>query len=667
MTMVPHAGFDAEGAPPSARPASSARGSAGIALRTSPSPGAGLGGAGQGSARGDRAVIPRSSPAAPHGAWGGPTPSVLASPAEGAFRMGFQPGSRLDRYTIEAVIGEGGMGRVCRAYDTRLQRRVAIKVLHLADGADAAENVTSALREARAAAAITHPNATAVYDADSLDGVPFIVMEFVPGTSLRQIIAGSPVPMIVRLRWLVDIAGALTAAHHVGIVHRDIKPENVMVRDDGLVKVLDFGVARRARLASGSESHPSEQISTPDGAGRLVGTPAYMPPEQIRGEPTDGRADQFAWGVLAYELLTGHLPWKSAREFLGYIAAVLTERPEPPRTHAPEIPPQVEAAILRALAKNPANRFPSIAAAAAELAPFAQEAHGPTIMPSPPAPLHAPAPTPPRPPAARSPSAPAAPMPISSPPASSSPMAFEVPLSPPPARPSRPSPAPAVPLRPTGPPTATTMPSVSLRRTFEGQHKLRDPHFDSAVDLGAHLALLPADAAGKGMFLVDLLKLGTRAATGPELLRAAQLTERRHLTFHDYPASEHLRLAVAVARSVYPKVALGEGLRRLGQTAFDTVLGSHVGRSIFGILGADVGEIFLAGPKAMKHLVNFGRFSCEKAGAHTFVFRVREYPVFLETYQLGVIEGILRHCRATARIRVGLDDLASGLIEVRVG
>ena len=661
---------------------------------------------GKGSGRGSRRTASRNDPGPVrplpppssrrgNSSWGKRTPSVLASPAEGVFRMGLTPGSQLDRYTIEAIIGEGGMGRVCRAYDTRLQRRVAIKVLHLTESGEASDAVGSALREARAAAAIAHPNATAVYDAAELDGVPFIVMEFVPGTSLRQIIAGSPVPMTLRLRWLVDIAGALTAAHHVGIVHRDIKPENVMVRDDGLVKVLDFGVARRARL-SASDSLSSDQISTADGGGRLVGTPAYMPPEQIRGEPTDGRADQFAWGVLAYELLTGRLPWKTAREFLGYIAAVLTERPEPPRTLAPEIPPQVEAAILRALAKNPANRFPSIAAAAAELVPFAQDAHG----------AHGPGfapPPPPPPPPAPSPSAPSYPSPAphahaptrlagssssssssSRPPArppppsnpsanatsASSPMAFEIQPSLPSNRPSAPAHTPAASLRssaPPAPPLSSPIPSSTQRKTADGPQKLRDPHFDAVVDVEAHLGLLPADATCKGMFFIDLVKLGSRAGTPAELFKAAQVSDRRHVPFRDYPASEHMRLMVTVARAVYPKLPLGEALRRIGQTTFDTVLVTHIGRSFFGILGADVEKIFLASPKAMKLLVNFGRFTCEKSGGHTFVFRARDYPVFLESYQVGVIEGALRHCRATGRIRIAVDDISNGLAEVRVG
>ena len=210
------------------------------------------------------------------------------------------------------------------------------------------------------------------------------------------------------------------------------------------------------------------------------------------------------------------------------------------------------------------------------------------------------------------------------------------------------------------------MPSVSLRRTLEG-HKLREPRFDVAVDLDAHLALLPSAAICKGMFFIDTLRLGTRAAPAAELLRVAQVSDRRHLPFHDYPAAEYMRLLFTVARIAYPKLAVGEGLRRVGQTAFDTVLGTHIGRSFFGILGPDVEKVFLAGPKAMSLLVNFGRFSCEKGGAHTFVLRAREYPAFLETYQMGVIEGALRHCRATGRIRIELDDLSNILVEVRVG
>ncbi|APR78657.1 serine/threonine protein kinase [Minicystis rosea] len=662
--------------------------------------------------------------------------------------MRFEPGSQIDRYTIEAIIGEGGMGRVCRAFDTRLHRRVALKVLHLVEGADAADAVTSALREARAAAAIAHPNATAVYDADEIDGLPYIVMEFVPGTSLRQIISGPPVPMSLRLRWLLDIAGALGAAHQVGIIHRDVKPENVMVREDGLVKVLDFGVARRTIAGNRThDSQPSEQNSTPDGSGRLVGTPAYMPPEQIRGEPIDGRADQFAWGVLAYELLTGHLPWKTAREFLGYIAAVLTERPEPPRTLTPEIPAAVEAAVLRALAKNPQNRFATIALAAAELVPFAQDTLTGAVPSLPPERMSAPpervsaAPAergsglpaiperaPPRvshepngvyPPVSRAAEptlastmhAGALPAKQSALPSAASFRADSVSLprqlpSPPPSRPASPPPPPRIPppassdlhARPVRtpsplsardvtplpepvssiPPASRTssapvtsppsMPMPSVRRTLpEGYQKLREPRFDTSIDIEAHIAMLPADATCKGMFFIDLLRMGARVATPAELFRAAQVPERRHTSFRDYPAAENLRLTVAVAKAVYPRVPLGEGLRRLGHMTFDHVLGTHMGRSTLGILGPDIDKMLVTGPKMFKHLVNFGKVTCEQGGPHTYLYRAKEFPVFLETFGVGVLEGALRHCRAQGKIRVSLDDLASGLCEVRVG
>src|SRR5271154_7177793 len=170
--------------------------------------------------------------------------------------MAIQPGQKFDRYAVEELVGEGGMGRVYRAFDTRLERSVALKVLNPADG-DTADSVALALREARAAAAITHPNATAIYDAHEIDGTSFIAMELVIGTSIRTLIGSGwtrsgqgtrPVPLAMRLRWLIDVAAALGAAHRMGVVHRDVKPENVMVRNDGLVKVLDFGVARRTLL-----------------------------------------------------------------------------------------------------------------------------------------------------------------------------------------------------------------------------------------------------------------------------------------------------------------------------------------------------------------------------------------------------------------------------------
>ena len=155
--------------------------------------------------------------------------------------MMLQPGDAFDRYTIEAFLGEGGMGRVYRALDTRLHRRVALKILGVESEASPeakSEGIARLLREARAVAALEHPNTVAIHDVGELDGVPYIAMELINGRTLRSCIADPAVTYQMRLQWLYDAGRALAAAHKVGLVHRDVKPENVMVRDDGVVKVL---------------------------------------------------------------------------------------------------------------------------------------------------------------------------------------------------------------------------------------------------------------------------------------------------------------------------------------------------------------------------------------------------------------------------------------------
>jgi hypothetical protein len=267
------------------------------------------------------------------------------------------PGDRFDRYEIQAVVGEGGMGRVYRAFDPRLERVVALKVLRR--GAGDTEGAQRMVREARAAAALNHPNAVAVFDVGEHDGTAFIAMELVPGRSLRRYIeemeeADASAPGLdLRIGWLGDVARALAAAHERGLVHRDVKPENVVVRDDGVVKVLDFGIARRLSVPGGGAYGDT---ITQDGT--LVGTPLYMAPEQLAGEAIDQRVDQFSWGVLAYELLTGARPW--AGSDVRAIAAILQQPAPPLGPRAPDVPPFVEATILRALAKKPADRFASM-------------------------------------------------------------------------------------------------------------------------------------------------------------------------------------------------------------------------------------------------------------------------------------------------------------------
>ena len=272
-------------------------------------------------------------------------------------------GDSVDRYIVEAVLGEGGMGRVYRALDPRLKRRVALKVL-LADRADPnGQTAGSArmLREARAAAAFNHPNVVAIYDVGEVDGSPFIAMELVGGNTLRTYVGDPGLDVATRVAWLLDVARGLGAAHRSGLVHRDIKPDNVMVTTDGVVKILDFGIARRSDGLVDGEAPGPGGLPTATPSNVVVGTPQYMAPEQIRGEPLDGRADQFAWGVLAYELLSGRIPWDRATG-LAVVAAVLSE--ETPRLSdvVPGLDPQLGAVIARTLAKSRNERFETMEA-----------------------------------------------------------------------------------------------------------------------------------------------------------------------------------------------------------------------------------------------------------------------------------------------------------------
>ena len=205
------------------------------------------------------------------------------------------PGETFERYTIEALIGRGGMGEVYRAVDTRLRRKVALKILR--PDKDRADAVARLFREARAAAALSHPNTIAIHDIGEAEGTFYIVMELVCGQPLLAYVGDDRAAPTRKIKWLLDIARALASAHRVGVIHRDVKPSNVMVSDDDVAKVLDFGLAK-----------PLEPVSFRTQAGRMLGTVRYMAPEQLAGAETDARCDQFAFGVTAYELLSGTHP-----------------------------------------------------------------------------------------------------------------------------------------------------------------------------------------------------------------------------------------------------------------------------------------------------------------------------------------------------------------------
>jgi len=250
------------------------------------------------------------------------------------------------------------MGQVFVALDPKLDRRVALKVLAIpVDAEDGSQPWAQRLvREARAAASFNHPNVVAIYDVGEHDGHPFIAMELVLGKTLRGFVGKAPEEEIAqRVGWLVDVARGLAAAHARGIVHRDIKPDNVMLTSDGVIKIVDFGIARRTAKPEDA-SEPTAVGATLTQAGALVGTIRYMAPEQMRCEPLDGRVDQFAWAVMAYELLSGTHPW-SGEDNLALAAAMLTRTPEPLRKNAGDVPKHVAEVVDRALSADPEQRF----------------------------------------------------------------------------------------------------------------------------------------------------------------------------------------------------------------------------------------------------------------------------------------------------------------------
>jgi eukaryotic-like serine/threonine-protein kinase len=275
-------------------------------------------------------------------------------------RIEKQKGDRVGHFVVEGVLGSGGMGTVYRAHDTRLDRHVALKLIGGSGGSsqDSPEGKARVWREARAAAAFNHPNAVSVYEIGDADAGLFIAMEIVDGEPLRRYVGDTATPLRKKLSFLIDVARALGAAHAVGLVHRDIKPENVMVRRDGTVKVLDFGIARRVNAREPISVRPS--VERGDGyvtvEGTIIGTPLYMAPEQMTaGTSLDARADQFSWGVTAYELLTDALPWGDDPQ----VAMSRVLRGDPPNKH-PALPDDVASVIRRTLQRDPSLRYASM-------------------------------------------------------------------------------------------------------------------------------------------------------------------------------------------------------------------------------------------------------------------------------------------------------------------
>ena len=272
-------------------------------------------------------------------------------------------GARLGAYEIQSLLGAGGMGEVYRARDARLQREVAIKVLPTAFATDA-ERMARFEQEARAAAALNHPNILAVHDLGQHDGAPFIVTELLDGVSLRELLHGGPLTARKAVEYGVQIAQGLAAAHDKGIVHRDLKPDNVFITSDGRVKILDFGLAKLTQpdaAASGMSVLPTTPAFTQvanTAAGVVMGTIGYMAPEQVRGAASDHRTDIFALGVVLYEMLAGRRAF-GGDTAMDVMSAILKEDPPDLPLAERHIPPALARIVGRCLEKNPAVRFQS--------------------------------------------------------------------------------------------------------------------------------------------------------------------------------------------------------------------------------------------------------------------------------------------------------------------
>src|SRR5271155_3147360 len=269
--------------------------------------------------------------------------------------MPLPAGTRLGPYEVLAPIGAGGMGEVYRARDSRLGREVALKILPAAFASDP-DRVRRFEQEGRAAAALNPPNIVVIYASGSQDGVFYVATELLEGETLRERLAGAALPVRKAIDYAIQTARGLAAAHAKGITHRDLKPENLFLTKDGLVKILDFGLAKHAAMKSAG-THPTELATQPieTDPGKVLGTVGYMSPEQVRGQVADARSDLFSLGVVLYEMVA------RKRAFTGesgveVMNAILKQ--EPPDLDA-TLPPVLDRMIRRCLEKKPEERFES--------------------------------------------------------------------------------------------------------------------------------------------------------------------------------------------------------------------------------------------------------------------------------------------------------------------
>ena len=274
-------------------------------------------------------------------------------------KEGFPPNSLISHYRIVDKLGEGGMGEVYLAQDTKLERKVALKVLPDEVAADG-ERLKRFGQEARAASALNHPNILTIYEIGEAEGTNYISTEFVDGDTLRDVLHSKALPLDRTLDIAIQTASALAAAHEAGITHRDIKPENIMLRRDGLVKVLDFGLAKLSEAAKpdvDTEGETRAQVKTAPGV--IMGTVQYMSPEQTRGKATDARSDIWSLGCVIYEMAAGRPPF-SGETPADLIAEIVKMDPEPLGKIVPDVPERLDEIISKALEKSPDERYQTV-------------------------------------------------------------------------------------------------------------------------------------------------------------------------------------------------------------------------------------------------------------------------------------------------------------------
>jgi eukaryotic-like serine/threonine-protein kinase len=270
--------------------------------------------------------------------------------------MSLSSGTKLGRYEIRSKIGEGGMGEVYLARDTKLDRKVALKVLPAEVAADRSR-MSRFVQEAKAASALNHPNILTIYEIDEADSVQFIATEFIDGETLRERIRSGPLSVNDVLDIGAQIAGALSAAHAASIVHRDIKPENIMLRQDGIAKILDFGLAKLTERVMPDLIDTEAPTTFKTLPGTVVGTTIYMSPEQARGIPVDARTDVFSLGIVLYEMVAGCLPFAGSTS-TEIVASLLDEKePQPLARYARKVPAELERIVAKALRKDREQRY----------------------------------------------------------------------------------------------------------------------------------------------------------------------------------------------------------------------------------------------------------------------------------------------------------------------